>query len=53
MEWTPSNATAVLRNADRETLDTAVAHHKVQSVERRGKWLVVRIEHAAVVIPSA
>ena len=41
---------SVLRNADRDALDAAVAHHDVQSVERRGKWLIVRVERASLVI---
>ena len=40
----------VLRNADRAALDAAVRHQDVRSVERRGKWLVVQVEHAALVI---
>ena len=40
----------VLRNADRDALDMAVAHHDVKSVERRGKWLIVSVDHAALVI---
>ena len=40
----------VLRNADREALDAAVGHQDVRAVERRGKWLVVRVEPAALVI---
>jgi formamidopyrimidine-DNA glycosylase len=39
-----------LRNTDREALDDAVSHQDVQGVERRGKWLVVHVERAALVI---
>ena len=40
----------VLRNADRDALDAAVRHQDVRAVERRGKWLVVQVELAALVI---
>ena len=40
----------VLRNADRAQLDDAVSHQDVHRVERRGKWLVIRFEPAALVI---
>ncbi len=40
----------VLRNADRAALDDAVNDQYVQVVERRGKWLVVRVERGGIVI---
>ena len=40
----------VLRNTDRAALVDAVSHQHVHGVERRGKWLVVRVERAGVVI---
>jgi formamidopyrimidine-DNA glycosylase len=40
----------VLRNTDRAALDDAVSHQDVQEVERRGKWLVVHVERASLVI---
>ena len=40
----------VLRNTDRAELDDAVSHQDVQGVERRGKWLVLRVERAGLVI---
>jgi formamidopyrimidine-DNA glycosylase len=40
----------VLRNADRDTLDAAVGRQDVRAVERHGKWLVLRLERAALVI---
>jgi formamidopyrimidine-DNA glycosylase len=40
----------VLRNVDPDALDAAVDHQDVRAVERRGKWLVVRLDPAAIVI---
>jgi formamidopyrimidine-DNA glycosylase len=41
---------AVLRNADPAALDDAIGHQDVEGVERRGKWLVLRLERAGLVI---
>lgn len=40
----------VLRNANSGALDAAAGHRDVRSVERRGKWLVVRLDPSALVI---
>ena len=41
---------AVLRNVDAGQLDNAVGRQDVRAVERLGKWLVVTVDRAALVI---
>ncbi|MET0146794.1 MAG: DNA-formamidopyrimidine glycosylase family protein [Ilumatobacteraceae bacterium] len=50
IEHVDLNDPEVLRNADRDALDAAVGHQDVRSVERRGKWLVVRVDPSALLI---